>query len=228
MTAPTIAAYVIGQTPRLDLTDGLASRFPTARFEVMGALDDIEPSDVAKCESEDYPLETRMRDGERIVVGASFLSPLLQRAIDRTTGVAAHLVLCAGPFDGLVAPKSPLGSPPPLIRPFETGVAEFERRGFGDLEVLVPFAAQVGPAKAKWVTRGFTCRVQAFSEKPSDRSLPGWAEDLVGGSGAEALVFDYVGFPSDALRDVAARINVPVFDLGYLAMDGLDEILHGL
>ena len=228
MTAPNVAAYVIGQTPRLDLTDGFASRFPTARFEVVGALDDLERSDVPMCESGDYPLETQMRDGERIVVGASFLSPLLQRDIDRSTGVAAHLVLCAGPFDSLVAPRSPDGSAPPLIRPFETGVAEFERRGYHDLEVLVPFAAQVGPAMAKWVTRGFPCRVHAFSERPSDRSLPEWAEDLVADSSAEALVFDYVGFPSDALRDVAARIDVPVFDLGHLAMDVLDEILRGL
>ncbi len=228
MTAPTVAAYVIGQTPRLDLTDGFASRFPTARFEVVGALDDLERSDVPMCESGDYPLETQMRDGEHIVVSASFLSPLLQTAIDRTPGVAAHLLLCAGPFAGLVAPQSPLGSAPPLIRPFETGVAEFEQRGYHDLKVLVPFAAQVGPAMVKWVARGFTCRIHAFSERPSDRSLPEWVEDLVAGSRAEAVVFDYVGFPSDALRDVAARIDVPVFDLGHLAMDGLEEILRGL
>jgi hypothetical protein len=39
------------------------------------------------------------------------------------------------------------------------------------------------------------------------------------------LVFDYVGFPSATLGEVAVRIEIPVFDLGHLALDELEKIL---
>jgi hypothetical protein len=45
---------------------------------------------------------------------------------------------------------------------------------------------------------------------------------------ADALVFDYVGFPAAISDEVAAEIDTPVFDLGHLAMNALEGKLTAL
>lgn len=64
-----------------------------------------------------------------------------------------------------------------------------------------------------------------LAERPLELTLPAWVSGLVGEGDAEALVFDYVGFPSATLGEVAVRIEIPVFDLGHLALDELEKIL---
>ena len=64
-----------------------------------------------------------------------------------------------------------------------------------------------------------------LADRPIDRSLSTWVSEWVESGDAEALVFDYVGFPSRELSAVAAVLEVPVFDLGHLALDALEEML---
>ncbi len=45
---------------------------------------------------------------------------------------------------------------------------------------------------------------------------------------ADARVFDYVGSPATILDEVAAEIDIPVFDLGRLALDSLERELQTL
>jgi hypothetical protein len=213
MSDPVVRAYVIGQTPRPDLTDDLGERFPSVSFEVVGALDDVAPEAIEACSGCPYPLETRLRDGARVVVDAAYVARLLQKTLDAYRGdAAAHLVLCAGPFPELTAPPTPSGAPAALVRPFDVAVASFRAHGYRDLEVLVPFPDQARPARDKWASAGFACRTHVLAGR-------------VEGGHADAVVFDYVGFPSEALRDVADRIEIPLFDLGHLALDVLQELI---
>ena len=106
-------------------------------------------------------------------------------------------------------------------------------RGHARLAVLVPFAAQEGPAEGKWIAEGFgPCRVRALNEKPPGKSMGEWVASWAVGADAdadvhaEAVVFDYVGFPSDILDEVAAGTGLPVIDLGHLALDLLAETLR--
>lgn len=224
--APVVIAHVIGQTPRPDLTAGLRRRFPEVRFRVVGALDDLRSDEIAPSAPGGYPLETRVRDGSRIVVDAAFVAPLLQNAIIRhDEGASAHLLLCAGPFHGLASPGSPSREATPLIRPFEAAVEQLVEGGYRRLDVLVPFDRQVTPAREKWAATGFSCRVDVISDRPGELTLPAWASELVSEGDAEALVFDYVGFPPATLNEVAARIEVPVFDLGHFALRALEGAL---
>lgn len=227
-----VAAYTIGQTPRPDLVEELVDRFPTVRFDVVGALDGVGPEDIRPCSPRGYPLETRLRDGSRIVVDAHFLGPLLQKAIDdHDAHVCAHLILCAGRFPTLQAPAEPFGSSrrrTPLIRPFDVTVAELHRRGHHRLEVVVPFTAQAGPAMDKWAAADFACRAHVFAEKPRHRSPAEWLAGVVRNSRAHALVFDYVGLPTSIFDEAKARLDLPVFDLGRSALDALAETLDSL
>ncbi len=239
MNEPAVAVYVIGQTPRPDLTNDLKSRFPHTRFEVHGALDDTSHLEVAVSgldrtdgqiadgsvdtaesihEATPYPLETRLRDGHRVVVDGTQLEPLIQVMIDRCDErVAAHLVLCAGPFPGLASRSE-------LLRPFDVGVTRLASDDLRSLELAVPFTAQAPAAVRKWEAAGFSCRVHLLDERPEGESVATWLSGRTGD--ADALVFDYVGFPSTILAAVAGEIAMPVFDLGHLAFDALELILN--
>lgn len=246
MSQSLVHAYVIGQTPRPDLTTDLQRRFPDSAFQIVGALDGMRSEEVVQANLEHvhraldgYPLETRLRDGTRVVVDAAFVEGRLQVALEGpdVTAVAdpaigepvrepdAHLILCAGPFPGLVEPTTTSGGGSALIRPFDVAVTTFRARGFHRLDVLVPFRDQAAPAAAKWTSAGFVCRTRILSERPRDLTLSEWASEWVEHGDAAALVFDYVGFPSEELSRVSARVQLPVFDLGHLALDALDDFL---
>jgi hypothetical protein len=228
MSQPVVATHIIGQTPRPALTELLAGRFPGVEFAVHGALDGLDRDEIPECPPRGYPLETRLQDGTRVVVDAAFLEPRLQDVINGMDAEASvHLLLCAGPFPNLTVPTLPV-VPTPLIRPFDAAVAEFKKRGYRTLDVVVPFAGQASSGMDKWGAEGFACRAHVFTEKPRHRSLTEWLSGLVKGTRAQALVFDYVGFPADTRDEVAAAVPVPVFDLGHLAMDALEETLKTL
>jgi len=225
-TDPVVIAHVIGQTPRPDLSTDLERRFPSTRVRVVGALDGIRADQIAPCVPGGYPLETRLRDGSRVVLDAGFVAPLLQEAIDaHDEDACVHLVLCAGPFSDLAAPTTSSGRRTPLIRPFDATVVELVGRGYRRLDVMVPFVSQAAPAVEKWADAGFVCRAHVLAERPSEIALPEWVSGLVGEGDAEALVFDYVGFPSDTLGRIAAQLEVPVLDVGRLALDVLETTL---
>ena len=223
MTDPVVRAYVIGQTPRPDLTNDLQKRFPSVSFEVIGALDGLSPHAIETCVECTYPLETRLQDGHRVVVDASYVGELMQRRFATSPdGVFAHLILCAGPFPELGRSRYPMA---PVIRPFETARETFDMRSLHDLEIVVPFQDQASPALEKWAAAGFSARTHVLTDRPASEPLTPWLAECAGNGGADALVFDYVGFSSDALREIAARIEIPVFDLGHLALDALQELL---
>ena len=219
MTDTAVAIHTIGQTPRPDLTETLARRFGTVPFEVRGALDGLAQDQIPACSPDGYPLETRLRDGTRVVVDIAFLEPRLRETVAALDGrVSAHLVLCAGHFEGLVARST-------LIQPFEAAVAELQARALRSLEIVVPFRAQAKPAMAKWVRAGFPCRAHVLGEKPDDQSAGRWLGGVLADSRADGLVFDYVGFPPEILEEVSAHVDLPVLDLGLSAMDALERTL---
>ncbi len=225
-----LGVYVIGQTPRPDLIEELAARFPFLHLEIVGALDGLARGDFPACARQGYPIETKLRDGTRVVVDAEFVEPLLQTAVNALDArVFAHLVLCAGPFPRLAAPAAPAGLPcgsSPLLRPFDVAVAHLTARGLRQLDVVVPFGAQAAPSLHKWASAGFGCRPHVLEERPRHQSVGEWLAGLVGGRWAQALVFDYVGMRPDILEEVLHRLDCPVFELGRLALDALQETLE--
>lgn len=220
MSDTPVGIYTIGQTPRPDLTAVLASRLGPFRFEIRGAIDDLDGDEIPASLPGGYPLETRLRGGTRVVVDAGFLEPRLQEAIaELDSEVRAHLVLCAGPFPSLVARR-------PLIRPFDVAAAEMSARGHRSLEVMVPFAAQAAPAALKWKAAGFACRMHVLAKKPEKRPVAGWLAERLAGASVDAIMFDYVGFPVAILEDVQRGIAVPVFDAGHLAIEELRRTMR--
>ena len=152
-------------------------------------------------------------------MGAGFLESRIQAAIEGLDGeVAAHLVLCAGPFPGLNARM-------PLILPFDAALSELEQRGLRTLEVVVPFEEQASPSARRWRASGHPCRTHAMDSKPATQPVASWLKDRCEGQRADAIVFDYVGFPPGVLTDVSTELALPVLDLGHVAIAALRRIL---
>ena len=217
-----VGIYTVGQTPRPDLVENLKRVAHTFRFELLGALDGLVEDQVPVCGPGGYPLETRLRDGTRIVVDAAFLGQRLQEAITKWDDrVSAHLVLCAGSFPYLRARKM-------LIQPFDCAVSHFAACGLRSLEVVVPFAAQVTSSVRKWEAAGFSCRAHVLLDRSASGFVERWLPESVGETSADALVIDYVGLPATDLKKAQTEMDIPVFDLGYLAIDSLITHLETL
>ena len=77
-----VALHSIGQTPRPDLTPFIVAALGIPDIIITGALDPLTAKDVAPVAKGDFPLETRLSDGTRVEVSASFLQPLIQAQID--------------------------------------------------------------------------------------------------------------------------------------------------
>lgn len=218
----SVALHTIGQTPRPDLTPFIVAAIGVPGIVVTGALDGLEAAGVPLPEDWDFPLETRLSDGTRVEVGASFLEPLIQQRIRETEEqVEMHIVLCAGPFPDLVAEGA-------LIRPLEHACEVLEGRGVHRPLVVVPFEAQVGPALQKWKTAGFSPLMQSMDQRPPTAQADAWLLSMgreAVSTGADALVLDYVGYPKRILDSVQEGLEVPVLDLGHLATDFVRELI---
>ena len=150
------------------------------------------------------------------------LEPLLQRTIAAADRVAAaHIVLCAGPFERLAASK-------PLIVPHTEAVHRLTAVGAARLAVVVPFRGQAAAAERKWRRSGFSCRTFALDDTEPvgmpEGSPVGEPERLatrLRSTDADVVVVDYVGLPAPFLEATRSLVTLDVFDLGETAATAL-------
>lgn len=216
-----IGVLIIGQTPRTDLTAPLAHLSDRCELMVRGALDSYQHIDVPITSNGTYPLVTRLRDGTHVTVDENFLTPLLQAAIDdlEQAGVTSILLLCAGPFLGLVSSR-------PLIRPFQLGTLVLQSLGLRRIAVIVPTNDQCSPAQVKWEEVGLEPVLISMEEKPSEQPLEDWITERIKAlPELAALVLDYVGHPAGLVSELQSRMHLPVIDLGQLSGKVIEAIL---
>lgn len=221
MNRERIGLLLIGQTPRPDLTAPLDHLAGAYDLLVRGALDALSESDLPTSDKGTYPLVTRLRDGRIVTVDEQYLTPLLQATINTLEQEAAMaiLLLCAGPFPVLQSTR-------PLIRPFQLAARSLTTMGLSHISVIVPTDDQVAPSVRKWTDAGFCPTILSIESKRTNQSLEDWisahhSESDLG----EALVLDYVGHPRDAIARVQAAVDIPVVDLGHLAVATLEAML---
>ncbi len=238
---PRIAVLTIGQTPRPDLVASLGPLPDVATISVYGALDNMPPEAIESlCRVNPpspelgYPLVTTIRPAERIVVEEVALGPLLQETIDHIEQASEesaadpavlHLLMCAGPFDSL---RSQL----PLVRPFALGVNVLRSFGVPPLAVVVPNDSQREPAKRKWEAAGFTAQIWSLDDCAAGQQVDEWVLDMYNVARRSSLpvpacvVFDYVGFTGHVLDSARTNIDIPVMDLGVLAVQTVTALVE--
>ncbi len=215
-----VALHTIGQTPRPDLAPFMLAALGTPHVTITGALDGLSADSIPTPDAGDYLLETRLNDGTRVEIGSSFVEPLIQSHIDRLEiDAAMHIVLCAGPFPSLHSKGL-------LVRPFEHAAEHFASQGLSSLLVVVPFSGQSQPAVNKWQNAGFAVEVRSMDERSESGPADSWLIEMASASPSDALVLDYVGYPRAILDSVSLSIDIPVYDLGYLAIEFGRDVLN--
>lgn len=213
MSQKRIGALIIGQSPRPDLITPLEKLLPDYEILQAGALDGLAPDDLPDSSNAAYPLVTQMRDGTEVRVEENFITPRLQGALKRleTDGVTGTILLCAGTFASLHGTF-------PLFIPFKIGCAVLGTLHVSSIGLITPFVEQERPIQERWEKMGWLPTVWAADLEVQDDAFQWGITERIQANKLECIVLDYVGHPSDQVTRIQKSIDIPVFDLGHLAM----------
>ncbi len=216
MSQKRIGALTIGQSPRPDLVESLAHILPGVEIIQAGALDDLTTVDLPDTEGVAYPLVTRMNDGTLVMVAENFIEPKLQTVLDRleTEEIAATLLMCAGTFAKLHGTQ-------PLFKPFNIGKGILHSMRIESIGLIAPVPEQEAPIEQRWDAVGFRTTVWTADINNQDHYFQQQISERILQHNLECIVLDYFGHPAALVKQLQKSVDIPVLDLGYLAMSTL-------
>lgn len=209
MNTVKIGAITIGQSPRVDMTGDMLSRFPDdLELAEYGALDQYSRQEI---EANFFPkpgdevLVSRMRDGSQVKFSGACVNPLLQDCIRRAEqdGAAAIILLCTGSFPEFEH-TVPLIRPQPLFHSVAQKLADGRK-----IAVMVPEPDQVEQAVEWWSKSGVEAVVTSASPYGNVENIVEAAAKLKN-SGAAFLCLDCMGFTSEMKQVAGEASGLPV------------------
>ncbi len=209
-----IGALIIGQTPRPDLVDPLIGALPSNCDVIQtGALDELEVDSIPSQQTGPYVLTTRLRNGAVVKVEESYLGTRLQDALDglEAQGVVATVLLCAGTFDTL-------GGTRPLFKPFMLARNILGILGMRSIGLIVPIPEQEEPVRRRWSAAGFDAHVWTADLGRQDDQFRKLLSHQTSQAALDCLVLDYVGHPLKQVSELRRSTDLPLIDLGQLAI----------
>jgi protein AroM len=216
-----IGALTIGQSPRPDLISPLASLLPhNCEILQVGALDGLTQNDLPGGTYGTYPLVTRMKNGATVMVDESFIAPRLQMALDflEANGAVTTLLLCAGTFSDLQATR-------PLYKPFKVACSLLDALDFRSIGLIAPVVEQETPIRERWEIMGWEPTVWTANLGEQDQAFHRCLNTHIRANKLDCIVLDYVGHPLEQVTQLQESIDLPIIDLGYLAMVTLANTL---
>lgn len=215
-----IGALTIGQSPRPDLVAPLENLLPDCEILQAGALDNLTPDDLPEPSEAAYPLVTQMRNGKTVMVEESFITAKLQLALNQleTNGVIATLLLCAGTFANLQGTR-------PFFIPFKIGYNFLSALQMQSIGLITPVAAQEIPIRARWEKLGCQPTVWTADLGIQDETFHQQLSERIKTNKLDCIVLDYVGHPLAQVKQLQEYVEIPVIDLGHLAMVTLASTL---
>ena len=216
-----IGALIIGQSPRPDLVAPVMRQLPRCELLQAGALDQLTTAALPDVAGTAYPLTTRMRTGESVMVAESFVAQRLQSALEELegAGVQASILLCAGTFAELDGKR-------PLVKPFEVGLEIVRQHGFTTIGLIAPFKEQEKPIRARWKQTGLTPSVWTANIAQQDDEFQRQLDSQIQNNNLQCVILDYVGHPETQVNQLRAISPAPVFDLGNLAIKKLADAVQ--
>ncbi|MDR7556148.1 MAG: AroM family protein [Armatimonadota bacterium] len=198
----TVAAITIGQSPRPDIVDEITPLLPPhVRVVEMGALDGLEPAEIAALRPgpDDHTLVSRLRSGEEVLVGKERILPRVQACIDALQDAASLIViLCTGPFPPLRS-RRPIVYPERLLLHLVRAVSPGAHVG-----VLTPAAAQIPHQVERWGAVAGAVTVRAYSPYAGREGVEE-ACAAFAAAGVDLVVLDCLGYTL-ALKDTVRRL----------------------
>ena len=150
MPGNCIGFVTIGQAPRDDIVPGIRDMLPPG-FNLVesGALDGLsmEEIDALAPLSDDYPLYTRLADGQSVTVAKRLIIPRVQSCIDQlnTDGAGIIALLCSGAFP-VFRSRATLLLPNQMVdQVIQAALAERQR-----IAVLLPLPSQIQPTRQRF------------------------------------------------------------------------------
>lgn len=164
MTGKCIGLVTIGQSPRNDIVPGLMNMLP-AQFNLVesGALDDLGEAEIDALApvSDDYPLYTRLANGQSVTVAKRLIIPRVQACINQlnTSGADVIALLCSGAFP-VFRSRATLLLPNQMVDLVIKSALDKRRR----IAVLLPLPSQIKPTQRRF---GNDDHLLLFSLAPS-------------------------------------------------------------
>ena len=213
MNKTRVGAMTIGQSPRPELVDLLVKSLPDCEIIEAGALDGLTFHDIPAVNELDYPLETQMKNGAKIIVSESFIAPRLQSALDNleANGVVATLLMCTGGFSNLKGTK-------PLFKPYNVGCSLLRTLNMEKLGLITPLTEQIKPIRERWEKAGWKVTVWAANLAAQDQKFLQDIRQQINSKQLDYIVLDFFGHPIKHVQMLQREIEVPVIDLGQLAI----------
>ena len=203
----TVHFLTIGQAPRPDVVPEVLDFLGEAASRVApreaGALDGLTLSEVEAAAPGDgeMPLVSRLRGGEEVVVGESFLEERMGRLVEAVPTGDLAAILCTGPFAG-VAER------PWLVKAgaaFDAALAEACPPG-ARVGMLIPEPRQEADARRR-VPSGCRPLVASWSPYAEPGGVRGIAE---GFREADVIGLNCLGYTGALAREVEAATGKPV------------------
>ena len=216
MSRKRIGALTIGQSPRPDLVELVTNLLPNDEIIQEGALDGLIINELPNARGVDYPLVTRMRDSSLVMVSENFVAPKLQNALDKleAVGVVANILMCAGTFADLNGTR-------PLFKPFNIGQGILRALGIQSIGLIAPVPEQEAPIQQRWEKAGFSTTVWTADINDQDEKFHLQISNQIQKHNLNGIVLDYFGHPVDLVKELQNSVDIPIFDLGYLAITTL-------
>jgi len=150
MPGNRIGLVTIGQSPRDDIVPGLRDMLsPQFNLVESGALDDLgkEEIDALAPVSDDYPLYTRLANGQSVTVAKRLIIPRVQACIDQlnTSGADVIALLCSGAFP-VFRSSATLLLPNQMVDHVIKSALDKRRR----IAVLLPLPSQIKPTHRRF------------------------------------------------------------------------------
>jgi hypothetical protein len=154
------------------------------------------------------------------MVEESFLLPNLQRALDylEESGALATILMCAGTFAQLSRTK-------PLFKPFDLGCSLLRAQGICAIGLITPVKEQEEPILQRWHSTGFTPTVWTADVNQIDEQFAHFLQIQINEHNLEVIVLDYVGHATHISERLQNITDLPVIDLGQLAIKILIDSL---
>ncbi len=225
-----VGFVTIGQSPRSDIMEEFVRSLAGAAALEAGALDGLNDAEVASFapRGDDSVLVSRLRDGRSVRLAHRCVVPRVQACLDRLAAQGADLLvlLCTGDFPELVPPATMLD--PRRVLPHVAAAALEGMRMPGRdprLGVLVPDAAQIEPAEARW--GGLAPSVVACASPYGGSSELAAAAAAVRAAGVSLTVMDCLGY-TRAMQEIVARVSgVPAIFAAAAVSMIMHELLSG-
>ena len=218
-----LGLVTIGQTPRPDLEAEFRRHSPDAEVLTLGALDGLTAAEIADLAASDdeYPLHTRLADGTTTDVPIKALAPLVAEQAQRIAEDGAYLVvvLCAGGFPDFDCPV-PLLLPGRVVPAVAGSLSRSRRVG-----VVTPIREQIGAARAKWESDGFS--VEVTSASPFRHEEIHRAAAALSDPKLDLVVLDCMGHDEGYRMEFAELCSRPVLLAQTLVARVAGEVLAG-